>query len=73
MAKFKVLSWHLPGRTRKTTKNLSGYSVSGPRFEPGTSRIQSRNANHSTTTFGLFCVIEKKKTVLCQGNTEIFC
>jgi hypothetical protein len=27
--------------------------VSGPRFKPGTSRIQSRNTNHSTTTLTL--------------------
>jgi hypothetical protein len=37
---------------RETTRNLSGLSVCGPRFEPGTSRIRSRNVNHSTTKFG---------------------
>jgi hypothetical protein len=38
---------------RKTTKNLNQDSLSPrPRFEPGSSRIRSRSANHSTTTFG---------------------
>jgi hypothetical protein len=38
---------------RKTTKTHNQHSQSlGPRFEPGTSRIQSRNVNHSTATFG---------------------
>jgi hypothetical protein len=32
-------------------KSQSGYPVSGPRFEPWTSRIR-KSVNHSTTTFG---------------------
>jgi hypothetical protein len=32
---------------KETTKILSGYSVSGPKFESGTSQIRSRSANHS--------------------------
>jgi hypothetical protein len=39
---------------RKTTKISARIALSGPRFEPGTSRRQSRNANHSTTTLGVF-------------------
>jgi hypothetical protein len=39
---------------RKTTKNLNQDGRSpGPRFEPGTTQIQSRSVNYSTTTFGL--------------------
>jgi hypothetical protein len=38
---------------RKIIKNLKPqWSVSGSRFEPGTSRIQSRIANHSDVMFG---------------------
>jgi hypothetical protein len=37
----------------QTTKNVkSGMPVSGPMFEPGTSRIRSRCVNHSNTNFG---------------------
>jgi hypothetical protein len=47
---------HCPGiflkRLRKTTKNLNHDSRSqGPKFEPHTSRLRRRSANHSTTTF----------------------
>jgi hypothetical protein len=49
---------HCPGicleGVRKTKIILSQDSpVSGPRFEPGTSRKQSTSANHSATTFSL--------------------
>jgi hypothetical protein len=38
---------------KKNTRNLSRDSrLLGPRSEAGTSRIRSRNINHSTTTFG---------------------
>jgi hypothetical protein len=38
MAKFKVLSQHLPvGTEENHEKPQSGQPVSGPRFEPGTS------------------------------------
>jgi hypothetical protein len=36
----------------QTAKTLSGWKVSWPRFEPGTSRIWSRSVNHSTTKLG---------------------
>jgi hypothetical protein len=36
----------------KPRKLHSGWLVSGPKLEPGTSRIRSRNVNRSTTTFG---------------------
>jgi hypothetical protein len=52
MAKFEVLSGSTVGGTvRNHDKPLLQWSVSGPRFEPGISRMQSRNGSHSTTTF----------------------
>jgi hypothetical protein len=39
-------------QTVVTEKPQSGQLVSGPKFEPGTSGIQSRRANHSSATFG---------------------
>jgi hypothetical protein len=51
--KFKALCRHSPAlagivRTEKPTKNLNQDSRSqGPRIETGTSRIRSRNDNHS--------------------------
>jgi hypothetical protein len=39
---FKALPRHLPGGTEEVyEKPQSGLPVSGPRFEPGTSRIQT--------------------------------
>jgi hypothetical protein len=32
---------------RKTMRNVSGQQVPGPKFEPGTSRVQSKRADHS--------------------------
>jgi hypothetical protein len=50
---FKVISRHSPGGTEKNHENpRSSWPVSGPTFEPGTSRIRSRSVKHSTTTFG---------------------
>jgi hypothetical protein len=50
---FKVLSRHSPRGTEENTKILNQDSRSpGPRIEPGTIRIRSRNVNYSTTTFG---------------------
>jgi hypothetical protein len=41
-------------RDSKTTKSLNQHSQSPePKFEPGTSQIQSRSVNSSTKTFGL--------------------
>jgi hypothetical protein len=37
-------------------KSQSGYPVSGPRFKPRTSRIQSRSANHLATNFCVYFV-----------------
>jgi hypothetical protein len=54
MAKFKVLSWHLPEGTEKNPQ--SRQSVSRLRFEPRTSQI-SRSNNHLTVTFGPTTVI----------------
>jgi hypothetical protein len=52
MALFKGLSRHLPEGTEKNhEKPQSGWLVTGPRFETGTSRIRSRSANHSAVTF----------------------
>jgi hypothetical protein len=52
MSQFKVLSWNLPGRTEENyEKPQSEYLVSGPRFEPGISRIRSRRVSHSTAMF----------------------
>jgi hypothetical protein len=48
---IKVLSWHLYAETEKkktTKKPLSGYPVSGSKFEARTSRMPSRSVNHST-------------------------
>jgi hypothetical protein len=48
----KVSSRHFPGGTKITNeKPQSLYPVSGPRFEPGKSRILSRSVNHSTMMF----------------------
>jgi hypothetical protein len=55
MVKCPVLSLHLlEGTERNHKKNLSGYQLSGPRFEPETYRIQSRSANLSAATFSMF-------------------
>jgi hypothetical protein len=44
---------------RKATKILNENSwLLGLRFEPGTSRIRSRSVIHSTTTFGVWYVLE---------------
>jgi hypothetical protein len=52
---LKVLSWHSPGGTEESHINVDQDSRSlEPRIEPGTSRLQSRSVNHSTTMFGGF-------------------
>jgi hypothetical protein len=49
-----VLSLYLPERTVENYEEpQSGKPVYEPRFESGTSRMQSRSVNNSTTTFGL--------------------
>jgi hypothetical protein len=49
---LQVLSQHLPGGSEENhEKPQSAYSVSGSRFESGTSPIRSRGTNHSATTF----------------------
>jgi hypothetical protein len=52
---FKVLSQNSSGGTEKKRGNPNQDSrSSGPIFEPESSRIRNRSANHSTTTFGFF-------------------
>jgi hypothetical protein len=54
---FKVLSRNLTGGTDENNEKFeSEQPVSWPRFEPGASRIRSREVNHSTTTFGLLFI-----------------
>jgi hypothetical protein len=50
---FKVLFQHLPGTEENHKKPQSGQLVSGLRFVPENSEIQSRSLSHSTTTFGI--------------------
>jgi hypothetical protein len=58
VVQIEVLSRHLPGRTEKNHEKLqSGYPFSVPAFDPGTSRIRSKGANHSTTTFSKWRVL----------------
>jgi hypothetical protein len=63
---------------RKTTKTLNKDSRSpGPRIEPGTSRIRSRSANHSTTSFGVrdknFYYIISFEELLTNISIRKFC
>jgi hypothetical protein len=52
VALFKILYWHFPGGAEENHDEGEPRSpVSGPRFEPGTCRIQRNSANRSTTTF----------------------
>jgi hypothetical protein len=46
IALFKVLYWYLPGGTEENHKKHIRIVVSRPRFEPGTSLIQNKSANH---------------------------
>lgn len=48
----------------ETRKNLSGKPVSGPTIFSGISRIQSRNANHSTPMCGLTFVTMVKSVII---------
>jgi hypothetical protein len=58
VAFFKALSRNLPGVTEeKSGKSQSGWAVSGPTFELGTSRIGNSSANRSTETIGVVTVI----------------
>jgi hypothetical protein len=56
---FKVQSQLFMKGLRKITKNLS-QDISGPRFEPGSSLMRSRNANQTTATFGLVCSVDTR-------------
>jgi hypothetical protein len=52
----------------KATKN-TGYSVSGSRFKPDTSQIQSRNIPHSTAKFGrCFLCIESHSNMTVNDD-----
>lgn len=53
VVKFKVKSRHYVERLTRTSRNLSGQSVSGLRFYPGTSQIGGTIVNHPDATFGL--------------------
>lgn len=53
-APLKVLFQYLHRGTKKTTNNLSGYLVSGLRFESRISRILNRSANNLIIAFGLY-------------------
>ena len=50
MAKFQVLRRLFVG-TEQNYDNISGYSVLEPKFEPGATRIRSRNVAQWTVTF----------------------
>jgi hypothetical protein len=49
------LSMFPEGLIKIHEKFQPGYPVSGPRFEPGTSRIWNTSVNYSITTFGKSC------------------
>jgi hypothetical protein len=51
-------------------KSQSGYAVSGPRFEPGTSKIRNRSVNHSTTTFGTILAWHLKPYLCNSGSNS---
>jgi hypothetical protein len=68
VAEFKVLSQHLPGGTDE--KSWSGYPVSGPRFEPETSRIRIRIVNHATTMLGVIGSCEHGSESSASVNGE---
>jgi hypothetical protein len=56
----------------KTSKNQSRQPVSGPKFEPYTSEIRSRNANHSPPTFGTYSVCFITCLTTLFKNVDIF-
>jgi hypothetical protein len=65
----EVQSPHSPGRADESNEKYSwsGHPVSRPRFELGTTRIRSRNANHSVATFGSKSEINRQKALgLCR-------
>jgi hypothetical protein len=45
---FKVPSRHFTGGTEENHEKNLGYPASGPKFEPGTSKIRSSIVSHST-------------------------
>jgi hypothetical protein len=58
---------------RNTTNIKSALPVSGPRFEPGTSKIRSSAVNHSTTTFGGGDVMTfwRRRAIHCNTITHL--
>jgi hypothetical protein len=51
----------LPERTEENYKQpLSGWPVSWPKFESGTSQIRSGNTDHSVVTLGIFDTVTNK-------------
>jgi hypothetical protein len=69
---FKLISQYSPGGTEENYKSLSqDIPVCGPRFEPGSFRIRSGSADHTTTTFGVcITVFTKTPTGLYLGSVE---
>jgi hypothetical protein len=60
---------------KKTTK-YSRYPVFGPGFNPRTSLIRSRDANHSAATFSDMCTVSRKNHMVpaihCLVEAESF-
>jgi hypothetical protein len=54
---FKVYYRTILGGPEKDHEEQPVWSVSGPRFKPGTSRIRNGNANHCTAMFGTSFVL----------------
>jgi len=50
MASFQAMAQNLRRGYEEDYGYQSGWPISGPRFETGTSGTQSRNVNHSTET-----------------------
>jgi hypothetical protein len=61
---------------KKTTKYYPRYPVFGPGFNPRTSLIRSRDANHSAATFNDMCTVSRKNHMLpaihCLVEAEWF-
>jgi hypothetical protein len=68
---YRILSLHLPGGTEERHEQpYWGQPVSGPRFEPGTSQIRSRNVIYATTTFGTTTTTSDNNRLRLIGNNN---